>query len=48
MPDCDILHGDKGYDANAIRQQVAERGAMPNIPPKAQAMAEITDNWDPT
>jgi transposase len=33
--DCGILHGDKGYDANAIRRQVEERGAMPNIPPKA-------------
>jgi len=35
FPKCDILHGDKGYDANAIRQQVEERGAMPNIPPGA-------------
>jgi len=35
LPDCDILHADKGYDANAIRRQVEERGAMPNIPPKA-------------
>ena len=30
-----MLHGGKGYDANAIRRQVEERGAMPNIPPKA-------------
>jgi hypothetical protein len=29
------LHADKGDDANAIRQQVEERGVMPNIPPKA-------------
>ena len=29
-----ILHGDKGYDSNAIRRQVERRGAMPNIPPK--------------
>ena len=35
LPDYDILHADKGYDANAIRRQVEERGAMPNIPPKA-------------
>src|SRR4051794_28331540 len=35
LPDCDILHADKGYDANAIRQQVERRGTMPNIPPKA-------------
>jgi transposase len=35
LPHCDILHGDKGYDSNAIRQQVADQGAMANIPPKA-------------
>ena len=35
LPDCDILRADKGYDANSIRRQVEERGAMPNIPPKA-------------
>ena len=35
LPDCDILHADKGYDANTIRRHVEERGAMPNIPPKA-------------
>jgi len=35
LPDCEILDGDRGYDANAIRQQVSDRGAMPNIPPKA-------------
>ena len=35
MPDTPIVHGDKGYDSNAIRHQVEERGALPNIPPKA-------------
>jgi transposase len=35
LPDCEIVHGDKGYDANAIRRQVEDRGAAPNIPPKA-------------
>jgi len=35
IPHCDILHGDKGYDSNAIQQQVADQGAMANIPPKA-------------
>ena len=30
-----MLHGDKGYDSNAIRRQVEGKGAMPNIPPKA-------------
>ncbi len=34
MPPSPILHGDKGYDSNAIRRQVERRGAMPNIPPK--------------
>jgi transposase len=35
MPACDILHGDKGYDSNALRRQIENSGAMPNIPPKA-------------
>jgi transposase len=35
LPDCGVLHGDKGYDSNAIRRQVEERDALANIPPKA-------------
>lgn len=35
MPKCPILHGDKGYDTNAIPHKVEGRGTMPNIPPKA-------------
>jgi transposase len=35
MPHASMLHGDKGYDSNAIRRQVEAKGAMPNIPPKA-------------
>jgi transposase len=35
LPDCDVLHGDKGYDSNAIRRQIEERDALANIPPKA-------------
>jgi transposase len=35
MPKTSMLHGDKGYDSDAIRRQVEARGAMPNIPPKA-------------
>ncbi len=35
MPDAPILNGDKGYDSDAIRRQVEERGAMANIPPKS-------------
>jgi len=35
MPGASILHGDKGYDSDAVRRQVEGKGAMPNIPPKA-------------
>src|SRR4051812_44550425 len=35
LPPCRILHGDNGYDTNAIRKQIEQHGAMPNIPPKA-------------
>ena len=35
MPDARLLNGDKGYDSNAIRRKVEAKGAMPNIPPKA-------------
>lgn len=34
MPPARILHGDKGYDSNAVRRQVEEKGTMPNIPPR--------------
>ena len=35
LPACEILHGDKGYESDAVRRQVEKDGAMPNIPPKA-------------
>ena len=35
MPKSPMLLGDKGYDTNAIRHKVEGKGAMPNIPPKA-------------
>jgi hypothetical protein len=35
LPPCEILHGDKVYDSNAIRQQVEAGGVLPNIPPRA-------------
>jgi transposase len=41
MPAVQILHGDKGYDSNAIRRQVEEAGAMPNIAPK------VNRRWKP-
>ena len=34
MSQVSMLHGDKGYDSNAIRRQIENKGAMPNIPPK--------------
>ena len=35
MPATSILHGDKGYDSNAVRRKIEDMGAAPNIPPKA-------------
>ena len=35
MKPADLLHGDKGYDSNAIRHKIEGKGTMPNIPPKA-------------
>lgn len=30
----DLVHGDKGYDTNAVRGMIEAKGAAPNIPPK--------------
>ena len=30
----DLVHGDKGYDSNAVRQEIEATSAAPNIPPK--------------
>ncbi len=35
MPAATILHGDNGYDSNAGRRKIESKGAVPNIPPKA-------------
>jgi transposase len=35
MPATTILHGDKGYDSDAVRRKIESKGAAPNIPPKA-------------
>jgi transposase len=35
MPNATILHGDKGYDSDAVRRKIESKGAAPNIPPKA-------------
>ena len=36
-----ILLGDKAYDADALRHEVAERGAWANIPPKSSRRTPI-------
>ena len=41
LPACRLLHADKGYDSDAIREQVEARGAAPNIPPK------VNRRWKP-
>jgi transposase len=28
------LHGDKGYDSDAVRRKIESKGVTPNIPPK--------------
>jgi transposase len=30
-----MVHGDKGYDSNAVRHQIEVQGCVPNIPPKS-------------
>ena len=38
MPATSILHGDKGYDTNAVRRNVEQKGTAPNIPPKSNRL----------
>jgi transposase len=38
MPATSILHGDKGYDSNAVRRKIEERGTAPNIPPRSNRL----------
>ena len=35
MPKTSILHGDKGYDPNAVRRKAEDLGVAPNIPLKS-------------
>jgi transposase len=35
MPASDLVHGDKGYDSDAVRHKIEAKGAAPNIPPKS-------------
>ncbi len=33
LPSTTLLHGDKGYDSDAVRRKIEAMGAAPNIPP---------------
>jgi hypothetical protein len=35
LPANPMVHGDKGYDSNAVRHQIEAQGCVPNIPPKS-------------
>ena len=41
LPPTGLLHGDKGYDTDAVRRKIEASGATPNIPPK------INRRWKP-
>jgi transposase len=36
MSGTEILHGDEGYDSDAVRRKIESKGAAPNIPSKAK------------
>ena len=35
LPATILLHGDKGYDSDAVREKIEARGIAPNIQPKS-------------
>ena len=35
LPSGLMVHGDRGYDSNAVRRQIEAAGSVPNIPPKS-------------
>ena len=41
-----VVIGDKGYDSNAVRDQVKDLGAYPNIPPRKNRRRRLF--WDRT
>jgi IS5 family transposase len=41
MPATTLLHGDKGYDSDAVRRKIGSMGVAPNIPPKANPTASL-------
>ena len=41
LPTTTLLHGDKGYDSDAVRRKIEAMGAAPNIP------SRINRRWKP-
>lgn len=41
LPKCDVVNADKGYDTDALRAQIRDRGALANIPPKANRKEKL-------
>jgi transposase len=41
VPPSDYLVGDKGYDSNALRDWLVERGTIPVIPPKSNRKVKL-------
>jgi hypothetical protein len=48
MPSTSILHGDKGYDSDAVRRKIESLGAAPNIPPKKIAVGKTVSRRSST
>jgi transposase len=42
LPDAETLIADKGYDSDAFREALAERGITPCIPPRAKRRLPAT------
>ena len=40
LPATMLLHGDKGYDSDAVREKIEARGIAPNIPPKSNRLKD--------
>lgn len=38
VAETDLVHADKGYDTNVVRQKIEAKGAAPNIRPKANSV----------
>jgi transposase len=41
LPECAVVNGDKGYDSDGVRRTIKARGALANIPPKANRKEKL-------